>query len=411
MAKYNLKDNDYWQNDDGTYEDEDGIFIFRTVGGKTIRIHENQSLPDAMKKSGKFESAQKGKAKVYKQWGKSEKELDDEYDKAHGTYEKSAKELDDEYDRAHGAYKKEEDEQREREKKAHRDAIKEENEERYNKLSKEDKKIADEEEYEANKTMLKEMERRLRNKDLSDEQREKYEDEAGNYEAAIHDYEAKQNDSKQLKEKIGNDVKKLQDEAHKRGMLPSELQDQLGIKDSDLGLKDDYTEKFEREMQGMERYLKAEEAKKQSSNGSDPNKDRETFNQIAKFYGYNKMDNDAIKRTLDEAEKKGMYHSKNDIEAMRRYLDRTVIEKDTGSAYSKPGKRWEVLEESKSAYGDKIYKVRDENGDVSWQKASKFYEKSSSNNNAYKKAFEDYKKKHPNTKLTLNKFIDMSEGK
>lgn len=30
---------------------------------------------------------------------------------------------------------------------------------------------------------------------------------------------------------------------------------------------------------------------------------------------------------------------------------------------------------------------------------------------AYKKAFEEYKKQHPNSKLTLQKFIDMSEGK
>lgn len=35
----------------------------------------------------------------------------------------------------------------------------------------------------------------------------------------------------------------------------------------------------------------------------------------------------------------------------------------------------------------------------------------SSSNTPYKKAFEEYKKKHPNSKLTLNKFIDMSEGK
>lgn len=103
--------------------------------------------------------------------------------------------------------------------------------------------------------------------------------------------------------------------------------------------------------------------------------DRDKFKQIAKFYGYDKMDNDAIKRTLDDAEKKGMYHSKDDIDAMRRYLDRTVVEKDTGSAYSKPGKRWEVLEESKSAYGKDIYKVRDEEGNVQWKDASTFYPK------------------------------------
>lgn len=34
-----------------------------------------------------------------------------------------------------------------------------------------------------------------------------------------------------------------------------------------------------------------------------------------------------------------------------------------------------------------------------------------SRNNAYKKAFEEYKKRHPNSKLNLQKFIDMSEGK
>lgn len=33
------------------------------------------------------------------------------------------------------------------------------------------------------------------------------------------------------------------------------------------------------------------------------------------------------------------------------------------------------------------------------------------NNAAYKKAFEEYKKKHPNTKLNFNQFVDMSEGK
>lgn len=305
----------------------------------------------------------------------------------------------------------------------------------------------------------------------------------------------------ELKKKIGNDVKKLQEYADKEGILPSELQDRLGIKDSDLGLKDDYTEKFEQEMQGMERYLKAEDAKKatvkddynlykkakenpdsidpmtenstdwealdkkysaryekEQANTNSQDEDRETFKKIADFYGYNKMDNDAIRRTLDEAENKGLYHSKNDIEAMRRYLDRTLIEKDTGSAYSKPGKRWEVLEESKSAFGDKIYKVRDEEGNVSWEKESKFVTKTNNNdimNKAIKekagvkdtalsksvsalntidkiagndknlqklgremgansfqrweKSYREYMKEHPNSKIDLYKFIKMNK--
>lgn len=36
-------------------------------------------------------------------------------------------------------------------------------------------------------------------------------------------------------------------------------------------------------------------------------------------------------------------------------------------------------------------------------------ENKQANNSAYKKAFEEYKKKHPNTKLNLQKFIKMSE--
>lgn len=66
---------------------------------------------------------------------------------------------------------------------------------------------------------------------------------------------------------IYKDIKKLQEEADKRGMLPSELQDMLGIKDNELGLKDKYTEDFENEMQSMERYLKAEEAKRKIIEG------------------------------------------------------------------------------------------------------------------------------------------------
>lgn len=69
----------------------------------------------------------------------------------------------------------------------------------------------------------------------------------------------------ELKKEIGNDVKKLHKYADEEGILPSELQDRLGIKDSDLGLKDEYTEKFEKEMQGMQRELKAEEAKRSTS--------------------------------------------------------------------------------------------------------------------------------------------------
>ena len=42
------------------FDDEDGVW--RTVGGRRIFIREGQSLGDAMKNSGKFKSAKKGKS-------------------------------------------------------------------------------------------------------------------------------------------------------------------------------------------------------------------------------------------------------------------------------------------------------------------------------------------------------------
>ena len=35
-------------------EDEKGKFIWRTIGGRKIKIYEGQDLHDAMKESGKF---------------------------------------------------------------------------------------------------------------------------------------------------------------------------------------------------------------------------------------------------------------------------------------------------------------------------------------------------------------------
>lgn len=51
------------------------------------------------------------------------------------------------------------------------------------------------------------------------------------------------------------------------------------------------------------------------------NKDQEIFDSISKFYGYDKLTDDQIRETLDFAEQRGMYHSKDDIAAMRRVLD------------------------------------------------------------------------------------------
>lgn len=43
-------------SNDGTYEDERGTFIWRTVGGRKIKIYNGQSLSEAMIQSGKFKN-------------------------------------------------------------------------------------------------------------------------------------------------------------------------------------------------------------------------------------------------------------------------------------------------------------------------------------------------------------------
>lgn len=60
-------------------------------------------------------------------------------------------------------------------------------------------------------------------------------------------------------------------------------------------------------------------------NGDDyvegPKNDERIFNDISKFYGYDKMTDDELRRTLDFAEERKLYHSQSDIDAMRRVLD------------------------------------------------------------------------------------------
>lgn len=53
--------------------------------------------------------------------------------------------------------------------------------------------------------------------------------------------------------------------------------------------------------------------------------DRATFRKISKTYGYDNLSDNEIKEVLDFAEKRGLYHSKEEIATMRRYLDSRVL--------------------------------------------------------------------------------------
>ena len=62
-------------------------------------------------------------------------------------------------------------------------------------------------------------------------------------------------------------------------------------------------------------------------------------------------------------------------------------------------------------YAEKYIRDTENKAATQFLDRQKSVESKISSHNAYKSAYEDYMKKHPNSKLTLNKFIDMSEGK
>ena len=59
---------------DGTYEDEKGTYIWRTVGGRKIKIYTGQSLSDAMIQSGKFKNLRSDYRKAKEEDAKKETE-------------------------------------------------------------------------------------------------------------------------------------------------------------------------------------------------------------------------------------------------------------------------------------------------------------------------------------------------
>lgn len=209
--------------------------VWRTIGGRKVFIKEGQSLSDAMIKSGKFkkgarESYRKAKEEDEKKTDKTKKEeefeknVDEMYNRFHG---KTDKEVAEEIAKERGERILTDKEQKEREVQFMKNLEKEQYESEFQEREKKIKamnpndknydveknhlesqqrdlvakinELDKKEENEHNKKMLKEMERRLSKKDLSDEQREKIEDRASKYESAINEYES----NKETKQKGG----------------------------------------------------------------------------------------------------------------------------------------------------------------------------------------------------------------
>lgn len=232
----------------------------------------------------------------------------------------------------------------------------------------------------------------------------------------------------ELKKEIGNDIEKLQKYASEEGILPSELQDRLGIKDSDLGLKDKYTEKFEQEMQGMERYLKAEEAKKntlQKTSNSNPRNAVKYYlekgefnkaNEYIKEYGL-EDERDSFLENLNYKIRSDYKKHNQEYELYKKAKERpNEIDPMTENSTD-----WEALDRKYKEYYKKenigsplnsslkgLNKIDSIAGDD--EKLQTLGRKIGANSLVkYRDAWEKYRKEHPNSKIDLYRFIKMNE--
>lgn len=370
-----------------TKKKEDLGGVWRTVGGRRIFIKDGQDLYEAMNDSGKFTNLKRtNKAKqgvkeidYIGQDGKKHKmdsyEYPEDRDGYHkyltekyGTYKEE--EIKDKYGRTD--YKKLREEfYQHQEKTKERTTSQVDKEYELYKRARQDESSIDP--MTENSTDWEELDRKYKDRYEKEKSSIKENKKIDDFVKNNPDWEFGRYDEDEfddLADTLGIDRNNVAEEIYDRIREKSNKSEYLDKRNKEIEFERDkgiYTGARETNPNGSYKYQKEFE--------QEIAEDRRKFNQIAKTYGYNKLTNEQILRTLDEAEKKGLYHAKSDIDAMKRYLNRTVIEKDTGSAYSKPGKRWEVLEKGKSAFGKDIYKVMDEEGNVQWKDASSFYEK------------------------------------
>ena len=115
-------------------------------------------------------------------------------------------------------------------------------------------------------------------------------------------------------------------------------------------------------------------------------------------------------KTTDEDKR---YNTKQDNEPKTFFEGKKDIEEEARQIYAEDGIR--ATSERNIEYLAKKYEIPKTQAKAFMEDTMKRFDednkKANIANGYYKKAFEEYMKKHPNSKLTLNKFIDMSEGK
>lgn len=357
------------------YDESEGVW--RTVGGRRIFIRDGQSLSDAMKNSGKFKSAKKKvdydkrpQSDVDKENERNNKAVEKiekgKKDFDPNDFEKWRKEVDPDYemddDRARSRYE------------SYKDAnVRKEEHYAGEELYSDDPNRFGDKIRQHNERMAKEQE------ESAKRVQERYEKESS--------IKSQQSD---IEKASGLKVK----EAFSTDLYGNGKEDRFKLDDGrwishtteSFGSKDDTWSVNKLE------------------NGSIKSQDFKSYDDMIKHLGGNNKVNNSDK-----------YSQSSQSEAIKKYLQNDLSKKRLVENYFNGNneKANEAIhkatrmsdKEYAKVYGeqDKDYMKR-----MYGETAAKEFDKKVT---PYKKAFEEYKKKHPNSKLNFNQFVDMSEGK
>ncbi len=445
--------------------------VWRTVGGRRIFIRDGQSLSDAMKSSGKFKThkqetedkLKKGKEGLAKSY--DDQELKDEIDHYNNMIKEMERRLSSRYEISDAERDKLEDRAANYE--SRRDELKSELESRKSGKGEKDssKDHLSQEEWEGRKRAKAELDRD------TEYAKKQYEE---NGDKKLYDQRMetinkakeelisnkKQQGVQKLKDKL-NGSKEEDEVATVRSQM-SELEEASGSKVKDAFQTDlfgngkenrfiledgtivghtleSFGEKTDDWYVGDRHFKNYDEVKSYLSGGSKKGKDEfedisKELREISSRTGKSDFMSEAGQRwnELYKKDRNNVGRDLGDGYRMSVGYDGGVQissshpydETDYSWARKKDDGKWEVrnpLSKSKTTFNtrDEALKemkkiddhIRSGEKTMDYEGITKYKAPNQSSNKAYKNAFEEYKKKHPNTKLTLQKFINMSEGK
>ena len=352
-----------------SYDNEDGVW--RTIGGRRIFIRDGESLSSAMKKSGKFKSTKKKLSE------KDEDDIRKSMQKVAEQYEKDKKE-----GKVADRLKQIEDEEREK-----RLEDKKEGENKKETPNERSKQYSDIE-----KASGLKVERSFQTDAYGNGDEDHFELSDGR--TVVHS-----------RESLGKKEDSWSIETIEKGSINSQsfksYDEMIDHLKGGSGSNDKYSDYYKKENLGTpSNYKQGDQIEYKSSYG-------ETIK-------------GTIVREANDGEKEFRINKNlkgyvvRDANGNEHVVADTRIKEKSDNRINHTAKEHEEYLKRNPQKGDYIIGGGRKGEDVKVGKDGKLVPMTNRDYNEvspYKKAFEEYKKKHPNSKLTLNKFIDMSEGK